>query len=124
MRMPSAAKPPAAVGQVDEDGPIADGTFVAVSVFVVANELDDAVEAAFANRPGLVDSAPGFRSMEVLRGLDRREEFWLVTRWDDEASYVTWHKSHGYVASHAGIPKGLRLVPKAAYVRRMREIAR
>ena len=34
--------------------------FVAVSVFVVANEMDDAVQDAFRARPHLVDGADGF----------------------------------------------------------------
>lgn len=97
--------------------------FVAVSVFVVANEMDDAVQDAFRARPHLVDGADGFVRMEVLRGVDDPKEFWLITHWRDEASYVAWHRGHTYHDSHAGIPKGLKLVRGSASVRRMRSVA-
>jgi hypothetical protein len=32
-------------------------------------------------------------------------------------SYKTWNKSHAYHDSHAGIPKGLKLVPGSANLR-------
>ncbi|GAB5544712.1 MAG: hypothetical protein SangKO_044720 [Sandaracinaceae bacterium] len=98
--------------------------FVAVSVFVVANDKAEDVHGAFLARPHLVDEAPGFVRMEVLRGLDDPKEFWLVTHWRDEASYAAWHHGHTYHASHAGIPRGLKLVRGSAQVRRMRSIAR
>jgi heme-degrading monooxygenase HmoA len=40
-----------------------------------------------------------------------------VTRWCDEQSYQSWHRSHDYHASHEGIPKGLKLVPKSTDIR-------
>ena len=49
--------------------------------------------------------------------LDNHAEVWLTTRWHDEQSYRTWHRSHAYHASHKGIPKGLKLVPHSVIVR-------
>jgi len=92
--------------------------FVAVSVFEVANDRDDAVAEAFVERPHLVDDAPGFLSLEVLRGTDNDHLFWLITRWADEGSYREWHRGHTYKASHKGIPKGLKLVVGSAKVHR------
>ncbi len=86
--------------------------FVALSRFVVANDLSEEVRAAFRDRPHLVDSAPGFHSMEVLQPVGNDDEFWLLTRWEDAASYERWHRAHTYRDSHAGIPKGLKLDPK------------
>ena len=84
--------------------------FVAVSRFTVANgdAMTRQVKEAF--RPGQVDTAPGFQRMDVLSPLDAPAEIWLITYWDDRASFETWHKSHHYKDAHAGIPKGLKLV--------------
>ena len=68
--------------------------FVAVSVFEVANDKDDAVADAFQNRPHLVDNEQGFLSMEVLRNQESPGIFWLITRWTDEESYRSWHRGH------------------------------
>jgi heme-degrading monooxygenase HmoA len=91
--------------------------FVALSCFTIANDKSAEVQAAFRQRPHLVDSAPGYLGMEVMSPIDSRAEIWLVTRWCDEQSYRNWHRSHDYHESHKGIPKGLKLVPGSAKVR-------
>jgi heme-degrading monooxygenase HmoA len=85
--------------------------FLSVSCFAVAYALDNAVREAFLGRPHLVDSVPGFIRMEVGNPCDDAKEFWLFTWWQDEANFEAWHHSHAYHASHAGIPKGLKLDP-------------
>ena len=88
-----------------------------LSRFVVANDMDAEVKRAFTLRPHLVDGAAGFVRMDVLSPEDMPNEIWLMTYWADIASYRTWHKSHAYHESHAGIPKGLKLVPGSAALR-------
>ena len=92
-------------------------TIVVVSRFEIANDMSDEVRTAFINRPHLVDDARGFVRMEVLSPRDNPDEIWLVTYWTDEESYRTWHRSHTYRDSHAGIPKGLKLVPRSTEIR-------
>jgi heme-degrading monooxygenase HmoA len=70
--------------------------FVAMSRFHIKNGMASAVHEAFRDRPHLADEALGF-----IR---------LITFWTDEESYRAWHHSHAYQESHAGIPKGLKLV--------------
>lgn len=97
--------------------------YVVISRFRVANGMSDEVAAAFRARPHLVDGAPGFVRMEVLSPSDDESEFWLVTHWTDEESFRTWHRSHEYRESHAGIPKGLKLDASATGVRSFRFVA-
>jgi heme-degrading monooxygenase HmoA len=91
--------------------------FVALSRFIVANDLTPAIKNAFCNRPHLVDSAPGFLRMEVLSPQDNCNEIWLLTYWLTQQDYEIWHRSHAYHESHRGIPKGLKLVPKSTEIR-------
>jgi heme-degrading monooxygenase HmoA len=88
-----------------------------LSRFVVANDMSAAVKQAFLLRPHLVDNAPGFVRMDVLSPEDTPNEIWLLTYWTNLDSYRTWHKSHAYHESHAGIPKGLKLIPGSATLR-------
>jgi heme oxygenase (mycobilin-producing) len=90
--------------------------FVAMSRFTLANDKSDEVRQAFRERPHLVDDAAGFLRMDVMSPREHPREFWLLTFWTDEASYRTWHRSHEYHESHAGIPKGLKLVPSSARI--------
>lgn len=91
--------------------------FVAMSKFAIANGMTAEVKQAFRDRPHLVDDAAGFVRMDVISPMDLPEEIWLITYWTDEASYKTWHRGHTYHASHQGIPKGLKLVPKSTEIR-------
>ena len=91
--------------------------FVALSRFTIRNDMAAEVRQAFSTRPHLVDKAQGFLGMQVMSPVENSAEIWLVTRWRDEQSYRTWHKSHDYHASHGSIPKGLKLVPKSAEIR-------
>jgi len=96
--------------------------FVALSKFVIANDMVAEVKEAFRQRPHLVDDQPGFVRMEVFSPLDRPEEIWLVTYWTDAASFKVWHHSHLYHQSHKGIPKGLKLVPGEQQIRHLEHI--
>jgi heme oxygenase (mycobilin-producing) len=96
---------------------------VVISRFTIANNMFAQVREAFRNRPHLVDQAPGFLRMEVMSPLDKPEEIWLVTHWEDEQSFRVWHESHAYRESHKGIPKGLKLVPKATEIRQFEVFA-
>ena len=91
--------------------------FVALSRFTIRNDMAEDVRQAFRARPHLVDTEQGFLGMQVMSPIDNPAEIWLVTRWTDEQSYRTWHRSHAYHESHGGIPKGLKLVPKSAEIR-------
>lgn len=101
----------------------ADCGFVALSKFVVANGLSDAVKRAFLERPHLVDGAAGYLRMDVLSPLDRPNEIWLITFWTDAASYHAWHRSHLHKQAHRGIPRGLKLVPGETQLREFTYVA-
>jgi heme-degrading monooxygenase HmoA len=94
-------------------------TFAVRSRFVIANGMVDEVRASFRERPHRVDAASGFVRMEVLSPADRPEEIWLMTYWTDAQSYRDWHSSHMYRESHAGIPKGLKLVGRETEIRQL-----
>ncbi len=94
-----------------------DDGFVAISRFAVANGMQAEVLAAFRNRPHQVDEVEGFVRMDVVQPEEDAAEFWLITYWEDEASYRKWHRSHAYSDSHVGIPKGLKLVRGRTQIR-------
>lgn len=96
--------------------------FVAISKFAVANGMTREVKESFVNRPHLVDSAEGFVRMDVISPLDAPDEIWLMTFWQNEESFKTWHKSHMYRDSHKGIPKGLKLIPSVTEIRHFEHI--
>lgn len=86
---------------------------LALSRFKVANNMQEDVRAAFAQRPRLVDRVPGFLGLETF--VDHADEtmFYLETRWNDAETFHAWHHSPAHHASHKHMPRGLKLDPKA-----------
>jgi signal transduction histidine kinase/heme-degrading monooxygenase HmoA len=80
-----------------------------ISRFKVANAMEQSVEAAFLTRPRLVERVQGFLGLEVFRDANAPAVFFLLTRWADIDSFREWHAGDAHHASHAGIPKGLKL---------------
>jgi len=62
--------------------------FIALSQFTVMPGMGDEVLNAFLSRPHLVDNAPGYKKMEVLRPQNNPDEFWLMTWWVDELRLI------------------------------------
>lgn len=84
---------------------------VALSRFKVANGLEGSVASAFINRPRLVEHAEGFIGLEVFNDSSDASIFYLSTRWTTNSAFRQWHSSQAHHASHAGMPKGLKLDP-------------
>jgi len=80
-----------------------------ISRFKVRHGMEEEVRKAFLARPRLVESAPGFCGIEILTDVADASVFLVVTRWSDEESFRAWHGSEAHHASHALIPKGLKL---------------
>lgn len=97
--------------------------FVALSRFVVANGMTDAVKAAFVHRPHEVDDVTGFLRMDVLSPSEAPDEIWLLTYWSDEESFRAWHGGPSYRHAHSGIPRGLKLLPKETRLTFFRYVA-
>lgn len=82
-----------------------------MSRFVLANDTAAAVKEAFRQRPHFVESAPGFVRLDVLSPEGDPHEIWLITYWVNRHDFEIWHRSHLYKDCHAGIPKGIKLIP-------------
>lgn len=93
-----------------------------ISRFKARTGLEEAVRQSFRDRPRLVDHTPGFLGMEVFTDAADPALFCLVTRWTDQASFDTWHKSDAHRLSHKYMPKGLKLVPGFTQVSRLERL--
>ncbi len=81
----------------------------AISRFRVRNGMEGEVRSAFVNRPRLVEGAAGFCGLDVIQDASDPAVFLLLTRWADEESFRTWHRSEAHHQSHALMPHGLKL---------------
>ena len=80
--------------------------YVAISHIEVPEEGSDALEAAFRDRLGAVDSWPGFRGLEVLSDRRRPSHYLMISRWTSREDFVSYMRSDDHRRSHARIPGG------------------
>ena len=80
----------------------------------------DALAQRYRNRVSLVDALPGCLGVEILRHVDRPEEFIVVTRWSDEAAYTAYRVHPAFRQAHQAIAQlpGLRIDPESRVVER------
>jgi heme-degrading monooxygenase HmoA len=78
---------------------------VAISRIRITSGNADAVAAQYQQRSRLVEQAPGFLGIEILRGQDQRDEFLVCMRWVDRAAFEAYHGSALFRQAHRAIAK-------------------
>ncbi len=81
----------------------------------------DALAERYRHRGRVAETLPGCLGVEVLRHLERPDEFVVVTRWCDEASYAAYRRHPAFRAAHGRIrevPGGLRVASEERAVDR------
>ena len=63
----------------------------------------DTLAERYRRRERVAETLPGCLGVEVLRHLERHDEFVVVTRWSDEAAYAAYRRHPAFRAAHARI---------------------
>ena len=77
-------------------------TTVRINAITVEQGAGDELAHRFAQRAGAVDDAPGFEGFELLRPVDGRDTWLVLTRWKDQASFEAWTSSPAFAHGHRG----------------------
>jgi len=77
-------------------------TVIKINAITVPEGSGDELAERFAARAGAVDGADGFEGFELLRPTDDRNQWLVVTRWRDEASFDAWTASASFAHGHRG----------------------
>ena len=85
----------------------------------------DALADSYRNRARLADALPGCLGVEILRHIDRPEEFMVVTRWTDEDAYAAYRAHPAFRQAHQAIAQlpGLRIDRASRVVERYEALA-
>ena len=97
------------------------GDFVVQSSISVPEAGVAALEAAFRDRLGLVESASGFRRLEVWADQAAAGAYVMVSWWACQADFKAYMKSSDHRQSHARTPRGDDR-PRAVSVDRFRVV--
>ncbi|GAA1252818.1 mycobilin-forming heme oxygenase MhuD [Pseudonocardia aurantiaca] len=74
---------------------------VKINAIEVPKGAGPELETRFANRLHAVDGQPGFLSFELLRPVSGDDRYFVVTHWEDEASFQAWRNGPAMEA-HSG----------------------
>ncbi len=77
-------------------------TVIKINAITVPEGSGDELARRFAARAGAVDGQDGFEGFELLQPTDDRNQWLVVTRWRDEASFLAWVQSPAFAHGHAG----------------------
>ena len=74
---------------------------VKINAIDVPAEAAPELERRFGARASVVDQSPGFLGFQLLRPVAGEDRYFVVTHWEDDASYAAWRDGSGR-ASHKG----------------------
>lgn len=76
-------------------------TTIVINAITVPEGSGDELARRFAARAGAVDDQEGFEGFELLRPVDGRTQWLVVTRWRDQAAFDAWFQSQAFAQGHA-----------------------
>ncbi|MFC4786516.1 antibiotic biosynthesis monooxygenase family protein [Nocardioides sp. MAHUQ-72] len=74
---------------------------VKINAISVPPQAHEELERRFAARAHTIDEAAGFLGFQLLRPVKGDERYFVVTHWEDEASFLAWRDGDARQA-HAG----------------------
>jgi heme-degrading monooxygenase HmoA len=74
--------------------------FVAINYISCKEHYKPRFEELFGSRAHAIDKMPGFEYMEVLKPLDNKGNYLIVSHWDSEESFKHWTKSKEFLEGH------------------------
>ena len=74
---------------------------VKINALNVPPQAGPELERRFSERAHTVDSSPGFLGFQLLRPTGGETRYFVVTTWEDEASFEAWRDGDAR-AAHAG----------------------
>lgn len=76
-------------------------TVVKINAISVPPAAHAELERRFANRAGVVEGTPGFVGFKLLRPVAGDDRYFVITEWDDDASFAAWRDGDAR-AAHSG----------------------
>jgi heme oxygenase (mycobilin-producing) len=74
---------------------------VKINALSVPAQAASELERRFAERAGAVEGSAGFLGFQLLRPVRGEDRYFVVTHWEDDASYEAWRDGSGR-AAHKG----------------------
>jgi heme-degrading monooxygenase HmoA len=77
-------------------------TVIKINAITVPADSGDELAQRFAARAGAVDGQDGFEGFELLKPVDDRTTWLVITRWRDNGAFEAWVASPALLAPQRG----------------------
>lgn len=74
--------------------------FVAINNISCKEEYKPRFEELFATRAKAIDKMPGFKNMHVLRPMDGKSDYLIVSHWETAGHFKKWTTSPEFIEGH------------------------
>jgi heme oxygenase (mycobilin-producing) len=90
-------------------------TVIKINAITVPADSGDELARRFAARAGAVDNQDGFEGFELLRPIDGRTTWLVMTRWRDEEAFNAWVSSPAFAHGHRAMAEGSEQSPHSGH---------
>ena len=84
-------------------------SFVAINFIDCKDHYRGRFEELFGSRAKAIDRMPGFINMEVLKPIDGKGEYLIMSHWDSEEAFKNWTTSPEFIEGHRSGFEDLRI---------------
>jgi heme-degrading monooxygenase HmoA len=74
--------------------------FVAINYISCTDQYRERFEYLFGTRAKAIDRMPGFINMQVLKPLDNRSEYLIISHWESQENFEKWTGSAEFLEGH------------------------
>ena len=74
--------------------------FVAINYISCQDSYRERFEDLFSTRAKAIDLMPGFIDMMVLKPSNEKEEYLIVSHWENEENFKAWTSSSAFIEGH------------------------
>ncbi len=74
--------------------------FIAINYITCKEEYKERFEMLFSTRAKAIDRMPGFQKMQVLKPIDGKSEYLIISHWDTEEQFRKWTNSPEFLEGH------------------------
>ena len=74
--------------------------FVAINYITCTEGYKKRFEELFGSRAHAIDRIPGFKNMHVLKPMDGKSDYLVVSYWESEENFKTWSRSPEFIEGH------------------------
>jgi len=74
--------------------------FVAINYIPSSEKSREKLEGFFTKRAKAIDRIPGFNKMQVLKPVDEKSDYLIISQWDTQEDFQKWSTTDDFLDGH------------------------